>query len=86
MLESLDQLSPGVLVPISDGTNRPGGVKPSLLLEALKFFQKSDLDSIRLGLKKVRDAVKESEGEDWERHWPRVSHFQCKWRFFLIFS
>jgi CLIP-associating protein 1/2 len=61
-----------VLEQISDGTNRPGGPMPSLLLEAIKLFQKNDPESKKTALKKIRDASKEIELDDWERQWPRI--------------
>ena len=64
-----------MLEQISDGTNRPGGPKPSLLLEAIKLFQNNDPESKKTALKKIRDASKEIELDDWERQWPRVSCF-----------
>ena len=72
-LDELDATA-GILEPIQDNlSNRPGGSLPSLLIEAIKLFQKSDIESTKIGLKKVREAIKDSRHEDWDKQWPRVS-------------
>ena len=71
-LDELDATA-GILEPIQDNlSNRPGGSLPSLLIEAIKLFQKSDIESTKIGLKKVREAIKDSRHEDWDKQWPRV--------------
>ena len=57
-----------VLGEVPDTVNRPA---PSLLLDAIKLFQRSDFEA---GVKTVRDAIKETTQLDvWEKQWPRVS-------------
>lgn len=71
-LDELDATA-GILEPIQDNlSNRPGGSLPSLLIEAIKLFQKSDIESTKIGLKKVREAIKDSRHEDWDKQWPRI--------------
>ena len=56
-----------VLGEVPDTVTRPA---PSLLLDAIKLFQRSDLEG---GVKTVRDAIKETTQLDvWVKQWQRV--------------
>ena len=59
-LDSTVNCQPGVLGP-TDLLNRPGSAnKPNPILESLHLLQKGDADSLKMGLKTIRDLLRES--------------------------
>jgi hypothetical protein len=59
-LDSTVNCQPGVLGP-TDLLNRPGSAnKPNPILESLHLLQKGDADSLKMGLKTIRDLLREN--------------------------
>ena len=59
-LDSTVNCQPGVLGP-TDLLNRPGSAnKPNPIFESLHLLQKGDTDSLKMGLKTIRDLLREN--------------------------
>ena len=74
-LDNLDStlVLAGVLEPV-DLVNRPNSsIKPNMLLEAIRLFQRSDPDSAQAAMKIVREAIRDPiDGDGDDNKWNRV--------------
>jgi hypothetical protein len=71
-----DTIQPGVLEPV-DLVNRPNSaLKASVLIDAIRLFQKNDQDSTSSAVKIVREAIRDPNDDSDDSKWNRVSNFK----------